>query len=43
MPNKTDAVIKLQGIFNHTNPQITLRYIGVRQEEITGIYGMIEA
>lgn len=43
MPNKTDAVIKLQGIFNHSNPQITLRYIGVRQEEITGIYGMIEA
>lgn len=28
----------LQKIFNHTNPQVTLRYIGIEQDKIDESY-----
>ncbi len=31
---KSNDIIKLQSILNHSTPQITLRYIGITQEEI---------
>ena len=31
-------VAMLQKIFNHSSPQITLRYIGVEQEQIEDSY-----
>ena len=31
-------VVLLQKIFNHSSPQITLRYIGVEQDEIDDSY-----
>lgn len=39
--NKTDALIKLQDTFHHTNSQTTIRYIGLVQEEIDQIYDSI--
>ena len=35
---KYDDVVLLQKIFNHSSPQITLRYIGIEQEDIDALY-----
>lgn len=35
---KYDDVVLLQKIFNHSSPQITLRYIGIKQEDIDVVY-----
>ena len=35
---KYDDVVLLQKIFNHSSPQITLRYIGIEQEDIDAVY-----
>ena len=39
--NKSDALIKLQEMLNHTNPRITLRYIGLVQKDIDDAYNKI--
>lgn len=36
--NKTHNIALLQKIFNHSSPSITLRYIGIDQEEIDEAY-----
>ena len=36
--DKEEALIILQRIFNHSSPQVTLRYIGVEQEDIAEVY-----
>lgn len=36
--NAEMALIKLSEIFNHANPMITRRYLGLRQEELGEIY-----
>ena len=35
-------VAMLQMIFNHSSPQITLRYIGISQDEIDNSYRQFE-
>ena len=35
---KFNDVVMLQKIFNHSSPQITLRYIGIEQDEIDESY-----
>ena len=35
---KYDDIVLLQKIFNHSSPQITLRYIGIEQEDIDAVY-----
>ena len=35
---KYDDVVLLQKIFNHSSPKITLRYIGIEQEDIDAVY-----
>lgn len=35
---KTKNVVMLQKIFNHTSPDVTLRYIGIQQDEINKAY-----
>lgn len=35
---KFKDVVMLQKIFNHSNPQVTLRYIGIEQDEIDESY-----
>jgi hypothetical protein len=32
------ALIKLSELFNHSSPQITRRYLGIRQEELMEVY-----
>lgn len=36
--NSEMALIKLSELFNHSSPQITRRYLGLRQEELMEIY-----
>lgn len=36
--NSEMALIKLSELFNHTSPQITRRYLGLRQEELMEVY-----
>ena len=36
--NAETALIKLSELFNHSSPQITRRYLGLRQEELMEVY-----
>lgn len=36
--NSEMALIKLSELFNHSTPQITRRYLGLRREELLGVY-----
>ena len=36
--NSEMALIKLSELFNHSSPQITRRYLGLRQEELMEVY-----
>jgi integrase len=36
--NSEMALIKLSELFNHSTPQITRRYLGLRQEELLEVY-----
>jgi integrase len=36
--NSEMALIKLSELFNHSTPQITRRYLGLRQEELMEVY-----
>lgn len=36
--NSEMALIKLSELFNHSSPQITRRYLGIRQEELMEVY-----
>lgn len=36
--NSEMALIKLSELFNHSSPQITRRYLGIRQEELMEMY-----
>jgi len=36
--NKTKNIAVLQNIFNHSEPSITLRYIGINQDTISDAY-----
>lgn len=40
--NSEMALIKLSELFNHTSPQITRRYLGLRQEELMEVYESLE-
>ena len=40
--NSEMALIKLSELFNHTSPQITRRYLGLRQEELMEVYNSLE-
>lgn len=39
--NSEFALIKLSEVFNHSNPAITRRYLGIKQEEIKEIYSSL--
>lgn len=39
--NSEMALIKLSELFNHTSPQITRRYLGLRQEELMEVYNTL--
>jgi len=39
--NKEDALVKLQMIFNHSNTQVTAKYIGITSDEIKDVYNSI--
>ena len=39
--NSEMALIKLSELFNHTSPQITRRYLGLRQEELMEVYNAL--
>lgn len=39
--NSEMALIKLSEIFNHSSPQITRRYLGLRQEELLEVYSSL--
>lgn len=36
--NSEMALIKLSELFNHTSPQVTRRYLGLRREELMEVY-----
>ena len=36
--NSEMALIKLSELFNHSSPQITRRYLGLRHEELMEVY-----
>ena len=40
--NSEMALIKLSELFNHSSPQITRRYLGLRQEELMELYDTLE-
>ena len=40
--NEEMALIRLSDIFNHSSLQITRRYLGLRQEELSGVYDSLE-
>lgn len=39
--NSEMALIKLSELFNHASPQITRRYLGLRQEELMEVYSSL--
>lgn len=40
--NSEMALIKLSEIFNHSNIQVTRRYLGLRQQELNAVYDSLE-
>lgn len=42
MGRTMEALILLSMIFKHSSPQITMVYLGIRQDEIDGIYNTIQ-
>lgn len=42
MGRTTEALILLSMILKHSSPQVTMIYLGIRQEEIAGVYGTIQ-
>ena len=36
------ALIKLSELYNHSSPQITRRYLGLRQEELGEVYDSLQ-
>ena len=42
MGRTTEALIILSMILKHSSPQVTMVYLGIRQEEIAGVYGTIQ-
>ena len=40
--NAETALIRLSEIFNHSNTQTTRRYLGLRQEELVGVYDSLD-
>lgn len=40
--NSEMALIKLSELFNHSSPQITRRYLGIRHEELMEIYDVLK-
>ena len=40
--NSEMALIKLAELFNHSNTAITRRYLGLRQEELSGVYDALD-
>ena len=42
MGRTTEALILLSMILKHSSPQVTMVYLGIRQEEIAGVYGTIQ-
>lgn len=36
------ALIKLSEMYNHRSPQVTRRYLGLRQQEIAGVYDALD-
>ena len=39
--NSEMALIKLSELFNHSGPQVTRRYLGLRQEELMEVYSSL--
>jgi integrase len=39
--NSEMALIKLSELFNHSGPQVTRRYLGLRQEELMEVYSAL--
>ena len=39
--NSEMALIKLSELFNHSNPQVTRRYLGLRMEELMEVYSSL--
>ena len=42
MGRTMEALILLSMIFKHSSPQVTMVYLGIRQEEIEGVYNTIQ-
>ena len=42
MGRTTEALILLSMILKHSSPQVTMVYLGIRQEEIAGVYETIQ-
>lgn len=42
MNRSQEALLLLCMIFNHSNPTVTLRYLGIRQDEINNVFESIE-
>lgn len=42
MGRTMEALILLSMIFRHSSPQVTMVYLGIRQEEIDGVYNTIQ-
>lgn len=42
MNRSQEGLLLLCMIFNHSNPTVTLRYLGIRQDEINSVYESIE-
>lgn len=42
MNRSQEALLLLCMIFNHSNPTVTLRYLGIRQDEINDVFESIE-
>lgn len=36
------ALIKLSEMYNHSSPQVTRRYLGLRQQELLEVYDSLE-
>ena len=41
-PNAEAALIRLSELFNHSSVQVTRRYLGLRQEELSEVYDALE-